>query len=77
MAPAQPPHTLPVPHLATPANPRQRRSGSDRRPQRRDSRRLPQSIAYALIAGLPPEYGLYAAIIPVLIACLWGSSLAF
>ncbi len=33
---------------------------------------LPQSIAYALIAGLPPEYGLYAAIIPVLIACLWG-----
>ncbi|WP_323159627.1 SulP family inorganic anion transporter [Pseudomonas fluorescens] len=36
---------------------------------------LPQSIAYALIAGLPPEYGLYAAIVPVLIACLWGSSL--
>ncbi len=35
---------------------------------------LPQSIAYALIAGLPPEYGLYAAIIPVMIACLWGSS---
>ena len=35
---------------------------------------LPQSIAYALIAGLPPEYGLYAAIVPVIIACLWGSS---
>ena len=35
---------------------------------------LPQSIAYALIAGLPPQYGLYAAIVPVLIACLWGSS---
>ncbi|WP_339428415.1 SulP family inorganic anion transporter [Pseudomonas sp. RA_105y_Pfl1_P41] len=35
---------------------------------------LPQSVAYALIAGLPPEYGLYAAIVPVLIACLWGSS---
>ncbi|RSC28286.1 SulP family inorganic anion transporter [Pseudomonas putida] len=35
---------------------------------------LPQSIAYALIAGLPAEYGLYAAIVPVLIACLWGSS---
>lgn len=35
---------------------------------------LPQSIAYALIAGLPAEYGLYAAIIPVLVACLWGSS---
>ena len=30
---------------------------------------LPQSIAYALIAGLPAEYGLYAAIVPVLIAC--------
>ncbi|MGE8496967.1 MAG: SulP family inorganic anion transporter [Pseudomonas sp.] len=35
---------------------------------------LPQSIAYALIAGLPPEYGLYAAIVPVIVACLWGSS---
>ena len=35
---------------------------------------LPQSIAYALIAGLPAEYGLYAAIVPVIIACLWGSS---
>ncbi|QXH35809.1 SulP family inorganic anion transporter [Pseudomonas muyukensis] len=35
---------------------------------------LPQSIAYALIAGLPAEYGLYAAIVPVLVACLWGSS---
>jgi SulP family sulfate permease len=35
---------------------------------------LPQSIAYALIAGLPPQYGLYAAIVPVLIACLWGAS---
>lgn len=35
---------------------------------------LPQSIAYALIAGLPAEYGLYAAIVPVLIACLFGSS---
>ena len=35
---------------------------------------LPQSIAYALIAGLPAAYGLYAAIVPVLVACLWGSS---
>ncbi|GLK87272.1 SulP family inorganic anion transporter [Pseudomonas turukhanskensis] len=35
---------------------------------------LPQSIAYALIAGLPAEYGLYAAVVPVLVACLWGSS---
>ncbi|WP_423359927.1 SulP family inorganic anion transporter [Pseudomonas citronellolis] len=35
---------------------------------------LPQSIAYALIAGLPPQYGLYAAMLPVVVACLWGSS---
>jgi len=35
---------------------------------------LPQSLAYALIAGLPAQYGLYAAIVPVIIACLWGSS---
>ncbi|MNO77825.1 C4-dicarboxylic acid transporter DauA [compost metagenome] len=35
---------------------------------------LPQSMAYALIAGLPAEYGLYAAMLPVIVACLWGSS---
>ncbi len=35
---------------------------------------LPQGVAYALIAGLPPEYGLYAAIIPAMIAALFGSS---
>jgi len=35
---------------------------------------LPQGIAYALIAGLPPEYGLYAAIVPAIIAALFGSS---
>ncbi|OYD25610.1 SulP family inorganic anion transporter [Oceanimonas baumannii] len=35
---------------------------------------LPQGVAYALIAGLPPEYGLYAAIIPAVIAALFGSS---
>ncbi|MDP1159569.1 SulP family inorganic anion transporter, partial [Klebsiella variicola] len=35
---------------------------------------LPQSLAYALIAGLPAEYGLDAAIVPVIIACRWGSS---
>ena len=29
---------------------------------------LPQSLAYALIAGLPAEYGLYAAIVPVIVA---------
>ncbi|MNX94985.1 hypothetical protein D3C86_1272360 [compost metagenome] len=36
--PSQPPFTLPFPHLATPANPRQCRARPDRRPQRRDPR---------------------------------------
>lgn len=36
---------------------------------------LPQAIALATLAGMPPEYGLYTAIFPVLIACLFGSSL--
>ncbi|MFZ1985632.1 MAG: SulP family inorganic anion transporter, partial [Desulfatitalea sp.] len=35
---------------------------------------VPQSMAYALIAGLPVEYGLYASIVPTIIGCLWGSS---
>ncbi|MEH6473103.1 MAG: SulP family inorganic anion transporter [Halopseudomonas sp.] len=35
---------------------------------------LPQGVAYALIAGMPPEYGLYAAIIPAIIAALFGCS---
>ena len=35
---------------------------------------LPQGVAYALIAGLPPEYGLYAAIVPAIVAALFGSS---
>jgi SulP family sulfate permease len=35
---------------------------------------LPQGVAYAMIAGLPPEYGLYAAIVPAIIAGLFGSS---
>jgi len=35
---------------------------------------LPQSMAYAIIAGLPVEYGLYASIVPTIIGCLWGSS---
>ncbi|MCW8883976.1 MAG: SulP family inorganic anion transporter [Motiliproteus sp.] len=36
---------------------------------------LPQGVAYALIAGLPPEYGLYTAIITPIVAGLFGSSL--
>ncbi len=35
---------------------------------------LPQGVAYALIAGLPPEYGLYTAIITPIVAGLFGSS---
>lgn len=35
---------------------------------------LPQGIAYALIAGLPPQFGLYAAIVPAIVAALLGSS---
>ncbi len=35
---------------------------------------LPQAIAFASIAGLPPQYGLYAAMVPAIVAALWGSS---
>jgi sulfate permease, SulP family len=35
---------------------------------------LPQGVAFAIIAGLPPEYGLFTAIIVTIIAALWGSS---
>lgn len=34
---------------------------------------VPQSMAYAQLAGLPVIYGLYAASIPVIVASLWGS----
>lgn len=34
----------------------------------------PQSMAYAVIAGIPPVYGLYASVLPVIVAALWGSS---
>lgn len=36
---------------------------------------LPQGVAYATLAGLPPEYGLYCAMVPTAIAALFGSSL--
>jgi len=36
---------------------------------------LPQAVAFAAIAGLPPEYGFYTAIITAVIAALFGSSL--
>ena len=35
---------------------------------------LPQGIAFASIAGMPPEYGLYAAMVPAILAALFGSS---
>lgn len=35
---------------------------------------LPQSVAFATIAGMPPEYGLYAGMVPAIVAALFGSS---
>lgn len=35
---------------------------------------LPQGVAFAALAGLPPEYGLYAGMVPAIVAALWGSS---
>ena len=34
---------------------------------------IPQSLAYAKLAGLPPQVGLYAALLPAVIAALFGS----
>ena len=35
---------------------------------------LPQAVAFATLAGLPPQYGLYAAMVPTIIAAMFGSS---
>ena len=35
---------------------------------------VPQSMAYAQLAGMPAIYGLYASLLPVAIGALWGSS---
>ncbi|MDO8789172.1 MAG: SulP family inorganic anion transporter [Sulfuritalea sp.] len=35
---------------------------------------VPQSMAYAQLAGMPAYYGLYAAFLPVMVAAMWGSS---
>ena len=35
---------------------------------------IPQAVAFASIAGMPPQYGLYAGMIPAIIASLFGSS---
>ena len=35
---------------------------------------IPQSLAYALLAGLPPEAGIYASIVPIVLYSIFGSS---
>ena len=35
---------------------------------------VPQSMAYATLAGLPVVYGLYASFLPVIVASMWGAS---
>jgi SulP family sulfate permease len=35
---------------------------------------IPQGVAFAAIAGMPPQYGLYAAMVPTIVAALFGSS---
>ncbi|MBF0176945.1 MAG: SulP family inorganic anion transporter [Magnetococcales bacterium] len=35
---------------------------------------LPQGVAFATIAGMPPVYGLYAGMVPAIVAALFGSS---
>jgi SulP family sulfate permease len=37
---------------------------------------IPQSLAYAMLAGLPPEVGLYASILPIVAYALFGTSRA-
>lgn len=35
---------------------------------------LPQGVAFGTLAGMPPEYGLYAAMVPAVVVALFGSS---
>ncbi|MGD9951960.1 MAG: SulP family inorganic anion transporter [Burkholderiales bacterium] len=35
---------------------------------------LPQGVAFATLAGMPPEYGLYCAMVPAVVAAFFGSS---
>ncbi len=37
---------------------------------------LPQGVAFATLAGLPPQYGIYTAVVPCIVAALFGSELA-
>lgn len=36
---------------------------------------LPQGVAFATLAGMPPQYGIYSAVVPCIVAALFGSSL--
>src|SRR5207249_5740118 len=35
---------------------------------------LPQGVPFATLAGMPPESGLYGAMLPAIVGALWGSS---
>ena len=35
---------------------------------------IPQGLAFATLAGMPAEYGLYLSMVPAVVAALWGSS---
>lgn len=35
---------------------------------------FPQAVALAALAGMPPVYGIYASILPLMVAAIWGSS---
>ena len=37
---------------------------------------IPQSLAYAMLAGLPPEAGIYASILPIILYAIFGTSRA-
>lgn len=37
---------------------------------------IPQSLAYALLAGMPPEAGIYASIAPIILYAIFGTSRA-
>ena len=37
---------------------------------------IPQSLAYAILAGLPPEAGIYASILPIVLYAIFGTSRA-
>ena len=36
---------------------------------------VPQSLAYAMLAGLPPQMGLYASVVPIVAYALFGTSM--